>query len=152
MPFDEMLMEIGNYSKGWYGTFTGAGRTAYDELPFIIRHLCGIGQECKIPDRDVFQLVADTFHEVAVKRHPETNWMYREMWKEAIFPWFVIPAIKDDSTEVRILNRMLIGIGGLAVKDFPYEKMVMSKTIARFFPNGEERIARRIECGFEIKD
>lgn len=152
MPFDEMLIEIGNYSKGWYGNFTGAGRTAYDELPYIVRHICGIGQECKIPDKDIFMLVADSFHDLAVKRHPETNYMYTEMWKEAIFPWLVIPAIKDDSTEIRILNRMLMGIHGLAVKDFPGEKMVMSKTIARFFPNGEERIARRIELGFDIKE
>ena len=152
MPFDAMIMEIGNYSKGWYGNFTGGGRTAYDELPFIIRHLCGIGQECKIPDRDIFQLVADTFHHFAAKRDADNNYMYREMWKEALFPWNDWPNTKDDSTEVKILNRMLIGIAGMMVKDFPDEKMEMSKTIARFFPNGEERIARRIELEFEIID
>ena len=144
MPFDQMMTEIGNYSKGWYGNFTGGGTAAYDELKIIIGHLCGMEPKY-VSDRDCFMQVAGTFHTLINKfSNPEHYFM--EMYKESLFPNWELPKNKDDAADVKIMNRMLIGIAQFEKKYFPDQEMTLDPKIAMLFPNGQERINRRAEC------
>lgn len=154
MPSDIHVIEIGNYAKGWYGDFTGSTRLAYDELKVIIRHICALSADCNVSDGECFQIVAEAFHMLSQTYNGGNNQMYKDLWKDTLFPspWMVLASEKNDTPDVRLLNKMLLLIAQLMVKDFPGKVMVMDATIARLFPNGEERIAKRKELGFEIKN
>jgi hypothetical protein len=154
MPSDIHVIEIGNYAKGWYGSFTGSTRLSYDELKVIIRHICALSADCNISDGDCFRIVAEAFQMLSQTYNGGNNRMYNALWADALFPspWMVLPQEKNDTPDVRLLNKMLLGIARLRITDFPGKVMVMDATIARLFPNGEERIAKRKELGFEIKN
>ena len=152
--FDALITEIGNYSKGWYGDFTGQGEKTWDDLKIIIGHLCGMYPE-HVDRKGIFIEVAHTFNILATKRDPYYNWMYTDLYKDTFFPNF--PGLENrglppDQPDTRMLNKMLCIIAQLEVKYFPGEVMVMDSKLAKLFPNGDERIARRKELGFEIKD
>lgn len=148
--FDAMITEIGTYSKGWYGDFTGQGEKTWEDLKIIIGHLCALLPE-HVDRQGIFLNVAHIFHILAIKRDAGYNWMYRDLYKDTFFPNF--PGLEtQNKPDTRMLNKMLCIIAQLEVKHFPGEVMVMDAQIAKLFPNGEERIARRKELGFEIKE
>jgi len=138
---------LGNYSKGWYGNFTGSGRIAYDELKIILKHVCWLGKDTNVPDKDVFTCVADGFDEL-VKVSDHSNRMYTELWNDSLFPdrWF---PQTNDSADVKLLNKMLRIIAQLNVKYFPNGVLPMDPKIALLFSNGQERLDRRAVCEAE---
>lgn len=149
---DKKILEIANYAKGWYGTFTGAGEIAFKELAVIFGHLCLM--EPKYIDRkQLFIEVERAFRTLASRRDPDNNWMYRELFTEVFYPnWPNLQPDKDDAPDVKMLNKMLRIIAQVEVKFFAGGEMVMDANIARLLPDADHHIARRKELGFLIEN
>lgn len=145
---DRKLLEIGNYAKGWYGDFTGSGEQAFKDLAIILGDMCGLLPE-HVERKYIFFAVDDAFRRIASVRDPENNWMHRELITETFYPsWPSLDA--KEASDAKMLNKMLRIIAQVEVKFFPGGVMYMDGRMARLFPNGEERIAKRKEFGFEI--
>ena len=145
---DRKLLEIGNYAKGWYGDFTGAGEQAFKDLAVILGDMCGLLPE-HVERKQIFLVVDEAFRRIALRRDPENNWMHRELIIETFYPpWPSLEA--KEAPDAKMLNKMLRIIAQVEVKFFPGGVMYMDARVARLFPNGEERIAKRKEFGFEI--
>lgn len=145
---DKKCIEIGNYAKGWYGDFTGAGNNSFHDLAIIFGHLCGLSPN-HVEHKHIFLEVYKVFHRLAHYVDPHHNWTYNELFTETFFPDKLFPNTPDDPPETRMLNKMLRIIAQIPVKHFPSNKMKLDHDIAKLFPNWKERIQRYKELGFD---
>jgi hypothetical protein len=140
---DVFLTEVGNYSKGWYGNYTGDGRIAFDELKLIFAEICGMEPQY-VSEKDIFLNVCTIFAQLSLKsdsRNPIYLW--HDVMKETFYPNTLFKQPAFDSAEVRLLNRMLGEIHLMTRTCFPDPAMPMNPKIAMLFSNGEERLAKR---------
>jgi hypothetical protein len=143
---DRQVIEVGNYSKGWYGNFTGSGDKSFDDLAIIFGHLCGMDPKY-VSHQDIFIVVDRVFRKL-VNAYPNPDNFYCELYNDVFFrPWS--ENLGSDPT-TRLLNKMLCIIMIMKKDVFPGGDLVIDGNIAKLFSNGVERIATCMAKNFKL--